>query len=123
MAAERGGFARTALRIAWRDLRGSPAKFGFVVLAVAAGVGALTGVRGFSESFRHMLATKARSIMAADLSMNDFLPPTAAQKAELGRLQSRGIRITRVTSTLTMAAPGKGAIPAMVSVKAVDPRE
>jgi predicted lysophospholipase L1 biosynthesis ABC-type transport system permease subunit len=40
-----GSFSRTALRIAWRELRASPAKFAFVVFAVTAGVGALTGVR------------------------------------------------------------------------------
>src|SRR5579885_2648502 len=118
-----GRFARTALRIAWRDLRGAPGKFAFVVLAVAAGVGALTGVRGFSESFRHMLADKARTILAADLAMINFGMPDAAQQAELGRLQARGIRLTRVTSTLTMAAPAKGAIPTMVAIKAVDPAE
>ncbi|HZU28380.1 MAG TPA: FtsX-like permease family protein [Bryobacteraceae bacterium] len=123
MAAERGGFARTALRIAWRDLRGSPGKFVFVVLAVAAGVGALTGVRGFSESFRHMLADKARAILAADLSMIEFTLPDAAQQTELRALEARGVRMTRVTSTLTMAAPARGAIPSMVAIKAVDPDE
>src|SRR5581483_10380439 len=116
-----GGFAQTALRIAWRELRSSPAKFLFVILAVAAGVGALSGVRGFSESFKRMLSLKARSIMAGDLSMNDFLLPDATQKAELARLEARGVRVTRITTTLTMAsAPGQGA-PAMISVKAVDP--
>ena len=116
-------FARTALRIAWRELRSSPTKFLFVVLAVAAGVGALTGVRGFSESFRRMLGSKARTIMAADLSVSDFLPPDRAQQAELDRLTGRGVRYTRVVSTLTMASAGPGAVPAMVSIKAVDPSE
>ena len=49
---------RTAVRIAWRELRASRAKFLFVVLAVAVGVGSLTGVRGFSRSFRHMLLSE-----------------------------------------------------------------
>ena len=42
---------RTAIRIAWRELRGVAREFLFVVLAVAVGVGSLTGVRGFSRSF------------------------------------------------------------------------
>ena len=43
------------------------AKFLFVVLAVAAGVGALSGVHGFSESFRGTLLDESRTVMAADL--------------------------------------------------------
>jgi putative ABC transport system permease protein len=39
---------RTAGRIAWRETRSSLTKFLFVVFAVAIGVGALAGVRGFS---------------------------------------------------------------------------
>src|SRR5581483_2776376 len=57
----------------------------------------------------------------ADLSMIEFALPDAAQQAELGRLEARAIRMTRVTSTLTMAAAGRGAIPSMVAIKAVDP--
>ena len=34
----------TAIRIAWRELRASYAKFFFVILSVAIGVAALTGV-------------------------------------------------------------------------------
>ena len=56
----------TAARIAARELRSSRGKFAFVVLSVAIGVAALTGVRGFSSSFRSMLTLQARSIMAGD---------------------------------------------------------
>ncbi len=115
------GFSRTALRIAWRELRASPAKFIFVVLAVAAGVGALTGVRGFSESFRSVLLLKARSLMAADITVNDFSTPTPAQQAELDRLEKSGIRVTRVSQTLTMAASANKPEPVMLTLKAVDP--
>jgi putative ABC transport system permease protein len=45
----------TACKIAWREARASSFKFGFVVLAVAVGVGSLTGVRGFSRALHHML--------------------------------------------------------------------
>jgi len=40
----------TAWRVAWRELRASKGKFAFVLLSVAIGVAALTGVRGFSEA-------------------------------------------------------------------------
>lgn len=57
----------TAARIAWRELRAGKAKFFFVLLSVAIGVAALTGVRGFSTSFARTLLEQARSIMAGDL--------------------------------------------------------
>src|ERR1035437_4729200 len=57
---------RAAMRIAWREMRASRAKFLFVVLSVAIGVGSLTGVRGFSSSFRHML-------MVLDAKADDVL--------------------------------------------------
>jgi len=57
-----------AIRIAWREMRASRTKFLFVILAVAIGVGSLTGVRSFSRSFRRMLLRQARTLMAGDLS-------------------------------------------------------
>ena len=52
-----------------------------MILAVAAGVGALTGVRGFSEAFSGVLLKEARSLMAADISVRLFAQPTAEQQA------------------------------------------
>ena len=118
---KRPGFSRTALRIAWRELWASPAKFVFVVMAVAAGVGSLTGVRGFSESFRGMLLEKARTLMAADLSVTEFGSPTAAQVTALDGLQARGLRLTRITHVLTMGSSANHPDPVMMSIKAVDP--
>jgi putative ABC transport system permease protein len=117
----RPGFSRTALRIAWRELWASPAKFVFVVLAVAAGVGSLTGVRGFSESFRGMLLEKARTLMAADLSVTEFGSPSAAQTAALEGLEARGLRLTRITHVLTMGSSPSRLDPVMMAIKAVDP--
>ena len=56
-----------ALRIAWREFQAAPAKFVFVIVSVAIGVAALTGVRGFTESFQRTLTGQARTILAADV--------------------------------------------------------
>ena len=71
----------TAARIATRELRSSPGKFAFVLLSVAVGVAALTGVRGFSASFRSMLLLRARSIMAADIAARMMEAPTPAEQS------------------------------------------
>jgi len=113
---------RTTARIAWRETRSSLAKFLFVVLAVAAGVGALSGVRGFSESFRATLVAEARTVMAADLTARQFMPPTDQQIAALDSMAAQGVERTLILETVSMIAPpGPEATPLLVAIKAVDP--
>lgn len=113
---------RTAGRIAWRETRSSLTKFLFVVLAVAAGVGALSGVRGFSQSFRSMLTREARTVMAADLTARQFQVATEAQVGLLDELAAKGVERTLITETFSMASVVSGDTPPLlVSVKAVDP--
>jgi putative ABC transport system permease protein len=111
---------KTAGRIAWRETRSSLTKFLFVVLAVAAGVGALSGVRGFSQSFHGMLTKEARTVMAADLTARQFAMPTAEQKAALDAMP--GVDRTLITETFSMASTQSPDVtPLLVSIKAVDP--
>lgn len=112
---------QTALKIAWRESRSSAVKFSFVILAVAVGVGALTGVRGFSSAFNLMLVREARTLMAADITARVFVMPTDQQKAAIEKLKTLGVQETQLTETLTMASGGNGSAPVLVSVKAVDP--
>jgi putative ABC transport system permease protein len=112
---------RTALRIAWRELRASRARFLFVVLAVAVGVASLTGVRGFSRSFRRMLLSEARTLMAGDLTARVFALPSPEQDAFLNDLDRQGVRRTWITETVTMASSPAAPDPLLISVKAVDP--
>lgn len=102
-------------------MRASQAKFLFVILAVAVGVGSLTGVRGFSRSFRRILLRDARTLMAGDLSARVFGLPTAEQQAVFDGLAQRGVRRTWVTETVTMASSQHAPDPLLIAVKAVDP--
>src|SRR5579871_2629307 len=102
---------KTAAKIAWRETRASSGRFIFVILAVAAGVGSLTGVRGFSRAFHTMLQRDARTFMAADLTVRTFQLPTPAQTAEMDRLAEHGVARTQVTETLTMASPPNNSAP------------
>src|SRR5580700_1149452 len=94
----------SAIRIAWREIRAARTRFLFVIVAVAVGVGALTGVRGFSRSFRHMLLAQARTLMAGDLTLRVFSLPDPNQDKTLRALESRGVRRTWITETVTMAS-------------------
>lgn len=110
-----------AARIAWRESRASLGRFAFVVAAVAVGVAALVGVRGFSTLFHDVLLKEARTLLAADLSVRDFRLPTAEQTAALDRLRTQGIAVTWVTESVSMLSSGPDTVPLLVSVKAVDP--
>ncbi len=111
----------TAGRIAGRELRSSRGKFAFVILSVAIGVAALTGVRGFAASFRSMLLLRARSILAADLSARANAQPTPVEQAALDKLTGFGVRRTEVVEMLSMASAPPSLDPLLVSMKAVDP--
>src|SRR5580698_497047 len=111
----------TAARIAARELRSSRGKFAFVLLSVAIGVAALTGVRGFSSSFRAMLLLRARSIMAADVSARATQQLTPQERAGLDKLVDGGGDETSITELLSMASSSTSLDPLLVSVKSVDP--
>ena len=111
----------TAARIAWRELQASKTKFFFVLLSVAIGVAALTGVRGFSESFRSTLLAQARSIMAADLSARMFRQASPQEQKQIDGLQGRASTV--VTEMVSMASVEGDPVPLLVSLKAVDPEK
>ncbi len=111
----------TAPKIAWRDLQAAPAKFLFVVLAVAVGVAALSGVKGFGYAFRGMLLRNAKQLIAADLQAQIWNYPTEQEIQQTERIAAKYGKMTRVTETVSMSASAHARVPQMVSVKAVDP--
>ncbi len=116
---EQGLSWASALRIGWREFEAARTKFLFVILSVAIGVAALTGVRGFIDSFQKTLLGQARTIMAADVSARMFRQPTAAELQQLDGLH--GVERTQVTELVSMASTPSDPIPLLVSLKAVDP--
>jgi putative ABC transport system permease protein len=113
----------TALRIATRELMFARVKFVFVILSVAIGVGALTGVRGFADSFTVTLLGQARSILAADLSarMSRALEPAEQQRLE-AYTSKVGAQMTRITEMASMAGVEGDPVPLLVSLKVIDPK-
>ncbi|MGH9610377.1 MAG: ABC transporter permease, partial [Bryobacteraceae bacterium] len=113
---------RTASKIAWRELRASPAKFFFVIVAVAVGVAALSGVKGFGFAFKGMLLKNAKQLIAADMQARTFTLPTPDQIHRLQTIAGKYGSMTQVTELLSMADSLNERIPQMVAVKAVDPK-
>ncbi len=114
-------FLGTSAKIAWRELRSAPSKFLFVVLAVAVGVGALSGVKGFGLAFKSMLLRNAKQLIAADLQAQTWAGPTDEQVRKVTEIGKRAGTFTQVTETVSMAGSANSRVPQMVSVKAIDP--
>jgi putative ABC transport system permease protein len=113
----------SAAKIAWRELQASKVKFLFVIFSVAIGVAALTGVRGFSDSFERTLLGEARTIMAADLSARMFRQPTSQEEGQLNALAAAGVDRTEVTEMMSMASSPADPVPLLIALKVVDPRK
>lgn len=111
---------KLASKLAWRDLGTSKAKFLFAVLAVSAGVAALSGVRGYCAAFQEMLLSDARMLLAGDLSIRLSRAPDPEERAVLDGLASQGAEVTPVTELMTMVAGGSQGRPLPVNLKAVD---
>ena len=109
-----------ALRMAWREARASKGRFIFVILSIAAGVAALSGVKGFNESVRYTLLAEARTLMGADLVIRLSVDPTEEELAFLDGLRERGIDYTPVTETVSMSSSEGQPQPLLSSIKAAD---
>ena len=109
-----------AFRMAFLDARASRGRFAFVILAIAAGVAALAGVKGFSESVKYTLFKEARTLMGADLMIRMNAIPTDRENVFLQTLSQQGIDSTLVTETVSMAAGGTKSPPILSSIKAAD---
>src|SRR5262249_11789502 len=101
--------------MALMDARASRGRLVFIILAVAAGVAALTGVKGFSESTQFTLLKEARTLMGADLMIRLNAIPTAKDEEFLESLRAKGIDFTRVTETVSMASAGPQSTPVLSS--------
>ena len=100
-------FLAVAARIAWRELKATPSRFLFVILAVAVGVGALSGVKGFGSAFSSMLFRNAKQLTASDLTAQVWGLPNDDQLRRLREIGNKAGALTWATETVSMAArPG-----------------
>lgn len=110
------------MRMAWRETRPAARKFVFLVAAIALGVGALTGLKGFSVALNNSIARSARDLVAADLAVRFSSFPGAKEIGILESLSSRGAELSRSTETLSMVSSSGGSDPVLSEIRAVDPR-
>src|SRR5512136_345873 len=91
-------------RMACREIRPAYRKFLFMTVAIALGVGALTGIKGFSQALDHAMMRSARDLIASDLAVRFSSAPKKEEMQVLEGLVRRGAQMTRITETLSMAS-------------------
>jgi putative ABC transport system permease protein len=109
------------LRMAWRETRPAFRRFLFLIIAIALGVGALTGLRGFSVALDRSISRSARDLIAADIAVRFSSLPSPKEVEILESLTARGAQLSRTTETLSMVSSAKTSDPILSEIRAVDP--
>src|SRR5712692_6725011 len=91
-----------ALKMAHREFRASWKKFAFAILAIGIGVGAVTGVQGFSRALKRALLREGRQLIASDLLIRTTTLPKPGEMEALQDLKNQGAEISRATETVSM---------------------
>src|SRR5579862_2102815 len=114
-------FLGPAARIAWKDLRGSHARFVPAIAAVAVAVAGLGGTEGVVAVTQAALSSNLRSWIAGDLSVMTQSPPGSDQRAVLDGIQQQGAELTTVIDTVAQVTSGAQPDPVIVAARIVDP--
>ncbi|MEJ2108533.1 MAG: ABC transporter permease [Acidobacteriota bacterium] len=111
------------IRLAWRETRPIWKRFLFLIFAVALGVGALTGLKGFSRALERSMNESSRDLIASDLAARMNSPVSPEELGVLESLVEKGAEQTRTTETLSMVSAGEDSTAILSDVRAVDPRK
>src|SRR5271154_2322813 len=107
-------------KMAYREVRASPAKFLATLTLMALATGGVFAARGITAGFEAHLAEQMREWIAADAAVAYFgSAPTPEQWAAVREL-GPGIRATLVTEGGALVSSSAAADPATVALKAVD---
>ncbi len=109
------------IRMAWRETRPAFKRFVFMIMAIALGVGCLTGLKGFTQALDRSILRSARDLIAADMTARMNTLPTPDEIRLLESLVQRGAELTRTTETLSMTSPLETSDAILCEIRAVDP--
>ena len=109
--------AGTLVKAAWRESRGSSARLIFLVLCLALGTAAVSGVRALSAAIENGLREQSRELLGADLAIESRRGVPG--EAELLVAATASARTTSTKSLATMASAGGRS--RLVDLKAVGP--
>lgn len=105
-----------ALRMLWRETRSSPGRVVFFAACLALGVAAVVTVAGLSTALEATMRSRAREILAADVSVSARRALPADIEAKFSGL---GLQVTRLREMATLVAAPSGRSQ-LVELKVVD---
>ena len=105
-----------AVRLAWRDLRGSSSSFAVLLAALTLGVAIIAAVGILNRGVETALARDARVLLGGDVELEQANAPIP--EAQIAALAPAGARIARIVRTNTLAMAGERSV--SVNLKAVD---
>jgi putative ABC transport system permease protein len=126
------------LKMARREFKASWRKFLVAIVGAALGVGAVTGVQGFSRALHQSLLREGRQLIGGDIRIRTSTPLEAGEQRVIEQLSGRGAEISHAIETVSMVGISKrrGAFdpsaaaeggqqfpgaPVLASLKAVEP--
>lgn len=105
-----------ALRLAWRDLRGSTRSFAVLLAALTLGVAIIAAVGILNRGVETALTRDARVLLGGDVELEQANAPFA--EADLAALLPPDAQLARIVRTNTLATAGERSL--SVNLKAVD---
>ncbi len=106
--------------IAFRQSRKGFLRLGGAMLAVALGIGALTGIHAFQADAARGASAEARTLLGGDIRVEAPAPLGPEVEALLDTLESQGARVSRSISLGTMVSTPDGATARLLQLYAID---
>jgi len=93
---------RFILNMAWRETRASWFRLLLFFLCIAIGVGSMVSLRSFTQNLRASILRESRSLVAADVRVENAQPWKAEARAILNRYSASSL----VTAHTEIQVPG-----------------
>ena len=93
-----------AIKLAWRETRGSWRQFLFFFVCIAIGVGAVVGVGLFAANVEQVILGDARGLLGGDLEIRLSRLLSESGHSVLESLRNRNIALTHVSELVAMAS-------------------
>lgn len=107
------------LQLARREMRASGRRLAVYMGAITLGVAALVAINSFRAQVVESVDAEAKALLGADLRLNSSRPFPDSITAILDSATAAGVPVSRVTTTLSVALTGSGAL-RLAQVRAVE---
>jgi putative ABC transport system permease protein len=109
------------VKMAWRNLRRSPAASAFTAVTMAVSIASIVGINGVTALARDALGQDTKAWLGGDVAVDTGESISEDQLAALDRMRGPGVDWTLGIMVLTSVSSSQSADPGYVGVKVIDP--